>query len=141
MIRNAGQGDLDQMLLMARDFMDYVGLPFEAPIAHAEFAAHLSDENALALVLVLDGAVCGMLCAVQCRLPLSSQMVAMERIFWIEPSNRGRWAVKMIAAYEEWAKGQGCFATNIVSFGPKAADRLYLRRKYEPAERHFLKVN
>ncbi len=47
----------------------------------------------------------------------------------------------MIAAYEQWAAGQGCTIMSLAGLGsdPKPA-ALYQRLGYQPAELHFSKT-
>ncbi|WP_370878732.1 GNAT family N-acetyltransferase [Phyllobacterium ifriqiyense] len=97
--------------------------------------------NPAMLCLVLDDSgPQGVLAAQSGTLPLAPVKVASELIWWIEPAYRGRSAVAMLDAYEEWAREQGCVFVNMVGLGADPlTTRLYERRGYSATERHFMK--
>lgn len=68
-------------------------------------------------------------------------MLARETVWFIDPEYRGTAAVRMLDAYERWAKSLGCVFTGMAGMGadPKVA-KLYLRRGYRVAETHYLKA-
>jgi GNAT superfamily N-acetyltransferase len=141
MIRRATPADKSRVLVLARNFHQASGLPipFSAPFASLLFDACLSDQDRLCLVLDIDG-VQGVLAAQAGLLPLAPVKAATELIWWIEPAHRGRSALAMLDAYETWARERGCVFANMVGLGsdPLPA-RLYERRGYIAAERHFMK--
>lgn len=139
MIREGTKADIPSLVRMAGDFMATAQLPFEDAYAARSFVVHLEAYSTLTLVLEIDGQPHGVLCGALSDFPLGPARFAVERIFWIDPSARGPWAVRMIKAYEGWAKRHGCAAVNLVTFGAMAAGNLYKRLGYAPAERHFLK--
>jgi GNAT superfamily N-acetyltransferase len=142
MIRHAVEADRPDMVRMGRDFVRASGLPlpFDAAWADHSLAGHMAQPDRLAMVLELNGAPRGMLCAAQVQSPLAPVRVASELVFWIDPPARGRWALQMIRAYEAWAKEQGCALVSLATVGAKGADALYRRCGFAPAERHFMKV-
>ena len=142
MIRRAVADDRPDMVRMGRDFVRHSGLslPFDAAWADRSLAGHMEHSDRLALVLELRGAVRGMLCAAQVQSPLAPVRVASELVFWIDPPERGRFAVEMIRAYEAWAVEQGCCLASMATVGAKRADALYQRCGFVPAERHFVKA-
>lgn len=142
MIRLATEADRPGMVRMGRDFVRAAGLalPFDAGWAERSLAGHMAQADRLAIVLEVEGAVCGMLCAAQVLSPLSPVRVASELVFWIDPPQRGRWARQMIGAYEAWARDQGCALASLATVGARRADALYRRCGFEPAEQHFMKA-
>jgi GNAT superfamily N-acetyltransferase len=74
---------------------------------------------------------------------LNRQFIAQEVIFWVEPEHRGsRLALKLMEAYEFWAKKVGCSFTQMSLVETEQAQkiaRLYERKGYAPIERGFLK--
>lgn len=141
-IRRAEADDKMRVLLMAKAFHAAADVPFPFSPAHADaiFRASLEAEDRLCLVLDVDGMAQGVLVAEAGPHPFGPFKVASELIWWIEPSFRGRFATAMIAQYETWAKGQGCSFAHLVGLGEDpAAGRLYQRRGFRAAERHFVK--
>lgn len=141
-VRKALQADKSRCLQLARNFHLASGLPipFSAPYASLLFDACLTDTDRLCLVLDIDG-VQGVLAAQAGLLPIAPVKAATELLWWIEPSYRGRAAIQMLDAYEAWARERGCVFANMVGLGsaPLPA-RLYERRGYIAAERHFMKA-
>lgn len=141
MIRRARTDDKARVLMLARSFHIASGLPipFNAPYASLLFDACLSEPDRLCLVLD-DDDVQGVLAAQAGLLPIAPVKAATELIWWIEPAHRGRSALAMLDAYEAWARERGCVFANMVGLGsdPLPA-RLYERRGYIAAERHFMK--
>jgi len=142
MIREAAERDRMRVLMMARDFHAASGIPvpFSAAYANSLFTTTLSDENRLCLVYAPGDVAQGVLAAQVTQLAIASVKAATEIMWWIEPAHRGRAAIQMLEAYEAWARERGCQFANMVGLGndPEPA-RLYERRGYTPAERHFVK--
>lgn len=141
MIRRALVEDKQRVLSMARNFHEASGVsfPFSAAYASMLFDACLSAPDRVCIVLDEDGPQ-GVLAAQAGTLPLAPIKAASELIWWIEPDFRGRSAIQMLNAYEEWAREQGCAYTNMVGLGSDPlTGRLYERRGYQAAERHFMK--
>jgi GNAT superfamily N-acetyltransferase len=119
------------------------GFSFAFDPAYAErlFLTHLEWPRALCLVHEVEGTAQGLLMAVAAEHPYCEVWLARETLWWIEPLYRGLAAVKMLDAYEEWARGQGCEFVGMAGMGsdPEVA-KLYRRRGYNVAEVHFLKA-
>lgn len=91
------------------------------------------DDNALALVLDLDGPK-GALVAHLTTYPLGESVLAKEAVFWIDPEARGGWALSMIRAYEAWAKARGAVMAGLSCFADDRTAKLFLRAGYRQAE-------
>jgi GNAT superfamily N-acetyltransferase len=141
MIRKAIAADKARVLMMAKAFHQASGvpLPFSAAAASVLFDAALADGDRLCLVHESDGIARGVLAAVAAPHHLAPVKVASEIIWWIDPDWRGRAAMKMLAAYEQWAVDRGCQYVGMVGLGADpAVSTLYARRGYQAVERHFL---
>lgn len=142
MIRHARPDDKMRVLVLAREFHRAAGLPFPFSPAHADalFRASIDSDDRLCLVLEVDGAIQGVLAAEAGPHPFGPFKIAGELMWWIEPAHRGRSAVGMISAFEDWARERGCQFVHMVGLGDDpAVGRLYQRRGYSAAERHFMK--
>lgn len=115
--------------------------PFDSAYADRLFRAHLDQPRACCLVLDVDGAAQGILMAVAAEHPFGPILLARETVWFIDPAHRGTAAVRMLDAYERWAKALQCVFVGMAGMGadPDVA-KLYLRRGYRTAETHFLKA-
>lgn len=115
--------------------------PFDPAYAERLFFAHLVHGRACCIVHEVDGLAQGVLMAVAFEHPFGPVWLAKETVWWIDPAHRGTAAVRMLDAYETWAKSQGCVFVGMAGMGadPEVA-RLYRRRGYRDAEVHFLKA-
>jgi hypothetical protein len=116
-------------------------VPFNEDYAMRLFLAHVSTPRMLCLALDVDGVAQGLLMAVAFEHPFGPVWMARETVWWIDLTYRGNAAIRMLDAYERWAGEQGCAFAGMAGMGddPDVA-KLYLRRGYKPAEKHFLKV-
>lgn len=142
-IRRAEAGDKGRALLMARDFHRASGVPvpFSPALASLIFDATLSDPDRLCLVLDVDDVARGILAAQAGPHGFAPIRLASEVMFWVDPGHRGTSAaVRMIAAFEDWARSRACHLCHMVGLGSDpAVGRLYARCGYQAAERHFMK--
>lgn len=143
MIRRAVAADKFRALMLARSFHAAAALPFPFSPMHAAavFDASLRNADRLCLVLEIAGKVEGVLVAQAGPHAFGPFKVASELMWWIEPAHRGSGAaLRMIAAYEEWARSRDCQFAHIVGLGSDpAVGRIYERRGYQAVERHFMK--
>ncbi|MGK7056941.1 GNAT family N-acetyltransferase [Bradyrhizobium sp. 1050_B9_N1_2] len=114
--------------------------PFDCAYAARLFVAHLGQASACCLVLEVAGRAQGLLLATAGEHPFGPVRLAREIVWWIDPAHRGRSAIAMLDAYEAWAASRQCAFVGVAGMGddPDVA-KLYLRRGYFAAERHFLK--
>lgn len=140
MIRHAVTSDKISCLRLLRESHEAAGFtsPFSAAHASALFDYHYASPQAG--LLVLGDKPAGLLMAGWFEHPFGFGRYAKETVWWITPSVRGRWASKMLDAYEAWAREQGCVAAGMASLATNDVSRLYNRRGYAPVETHFLKV-
>jgi GNAT superfamily N-acetyltransferase len=119
------------------------GFAFAFDTAYAErlFLTHLLRPEMLCLLLDQDDAAQGVLMAVAAEHPFGPVRLARETVWWIEPDYRGLSALRMLEAYEDWARSQDCAYSGMAGMGEDPdVSRLYRRRGYRPAEIHFLKA-
>ena len=142
MIRPAVFGDRMRVLAMAKAFHTASGavFPFSAPMADNLFNVSLDAQDRLCLILDVDGYAHGVLAAEAQTHRFSPVKMAFETIFWIDPSHRGRHALGMLDAYEQWARQNKCAFIHMVGLGgDPLTSRLYERSGYQAVERHFMK--
>jgi hypothetical protein len=114
--------------------------PFDPAYAERLFLQHL-EPSRLCLVLVDRGIVRGVLMAAATDHPFGPVKLARETVWFIEPQFRGRGAVAMLDAFEQWARAQGCAFSGMAGIGADpAVGVLYRRRRYRVAETHYLKA-
>ncbi len=114
--------------------------PFDPAYAARLFHLHLAHRNACCLVLDFDDEAQGILMAMASEHPFGSVKLARETVWWIDPAYRGVAAIRMLDAYEQWAKSLHCAYSGMAGMGddPEVA-KLYERRGYAVAEKHYLK--
>jgi len=141
-VRAARPDERFGVLALARDFHAASGIPFAFDPAHASRAAqeHIEAPDKLCLVLEVSGALRGVLAASWAVSPLSPVRLAQELIFWIDPAHRGASARRMLSAYEEWARGQGCAAAGLASLNDPRVARFFGAAGFAPVENKFLKI-
>lgn len=120
---------------------DGFAFPFDCAYAARLFVGHVDKPTACCMVHDVSGVAQGLLLAIAYEHPFGPVWLARETVWWIDPAHRGRAAIAMLDGYEAWAAARGCAFAGMAGMGddPDVA-KLYLRRGYFVAERHFLKV-
>ncbi|ACF01845.1 GCN5-related N-acetyltransferase [Rhodopseudomonas palustris TIE-1] len=118
-------------------------VPFEPAYAERLFLMHVRSPRMICLAADdRDGVTRGVLLAAAYEHRFGPVWIASETAWWIDPAHRGGSAApRMLDAYEDWARRQGCVFAGMAGMGgdPQVA-KLYLRRGYQTAETHFLKA-
>lgn len=150
LVRPARPDDLKRVVRLLRNSHAAAGFadgsnpmqyPFVASYAVRTFVAHIHDPDAMCSVLDIDGIAQGMLMARVFDYELGPVRVAKETVWWVEPSHRGKAAVQMLDAYETWAAEHGAVVVGMAALeATPRAGVIYLRRRYLPAETHYLKA-
>lgn len=152
MIRDAQIADKARVVELLRDsrkgagFDDPAGLTgfsfaFDREYAERLFLAHLRGSTCCILYDV-DGVAHGVLMAIAYEHPFGPVWLARETVWFIDPAHRGgTTALRMLDAYEGWARSRGCQFIGMAGMGydPDVA-ALYQRRGYRVAETHYLKA-
>lgn len=140
-VRFATPADRDRVIVLLRESHAAAGFtfPFEAPYADFLFQTHMSHSSTCVLVLDRPEGVAGVLMAATFDHPFGAGRMAKETVWFIAPSARGRDGLRMLDAYEAWAKEQGCRSVGMASLTTNDVSRIYERRGYVPVETHFLK--
>lgn len=138
-VRFAGQGDRDRVVALLRESHDAAGFtfPFDPARADQLFQQHLSSPNAC--VFVAGSPAQGVLMAVAFEHPFGAGRIAKETVWFVTTMARGRGAVGMLDAYEDWARSAGCVSAGMASLATNDVSKIYERRGYAAAETHFMK--
>lgn len=139
LVRPADAFDRDRVIVLLRESHAAAGFtfPFRADYADALFRRHL--QSPFACALVAGNPARGVLIAAAAEHPFGAGLIAKETVWYITPSARGRSAIKMLDAYEAWARGVGCVYVGMASLIGNDVSGLYRRRGYAPVETHFMK--
>lgn len=140
MIRHAVAADKMACIRLLRESHEAAGFtfPFSAVHASALFDLHLSSPQAC--ILVIGDKPQGLLMASWFEHPFGAGRYAKETVWYVTQDARGRGAIKMLDAYEAWAKEQRCSAIGMASLTSNDVSKLYERRGYAAAETHFIKL-
>ncbi|WP_312941292.1 GNAT family N-acetyltransferase [Agrobacterium pusense] len=138
-VRFATAEDRDRVVKLLRESHEAAGFsfPFQAAYADRLFQQHLLSP--MACVLVAGDRPEGVLMACAFEHPFGAGRVAKETVWYVTPSARGRGAIKMLDAYEAWARSVGCVSAGMASLATNDVSSLYERRGYSAVETHFMK--
>ncbi|OOO22692.1 GNAT family N-acetyltransferase [Agrobacterium pusense] len=138
-IRFAKRKDRDRIVALLRESHEAAGFtfPFQASYADRLFQQHLASDKAC--VLVAGERPQGVLMACAFEHPFGAGRIAKETVWYVTPSARGRGAIKMLDAYEAWARSVGCVSAGMASLATNDVSSLYERCGYSAVETHFMK--
>ena len=109
-VRLATPDDLFDVMVLCRSFSK------EAPEAYRGFNAEKLQINLLAaidadntevFVLENNGDIVGILIGMVTELMFNNTVVASELAWYVDKDHRGLGSLRLVKAYEEWAKGMG----------------------------------
>jgi len=138
-VRFATVHDRDRVIALLRESHKAAGFTFSFQAAYADrlFQHHLASDKAC--VLVAGKPAQGVLMACAFEHPFGAGRIAKETVWFVTSQARGRGAIKMLAAYEEWARSVGCVSVGMASLATNDVSSLYERRGYSAVETHFMK--
>ncbi len=138
-VRFATAEDRDRVVALLRESHEAAGFtfPFQAAYADQLFQQHLASDKAC--VLVAGDRPEGVLMACAFDHPFGAGRIAKETVWYVTPSARGRGAIRMLDAYETWARSVGCVSAGMASLATNDVSSLYERRGYCAVETHFMK--
>ncbi len=138
-VRFATAQDRDRVVVLLRESHEAAGFtfPFQAAYADQLFQRHLASDKAC--VLVAGNPAQGVLMACAFEHPFGAGRIAKETVWYVTPEARGRGAIKMLDAYEAWARSVGCVSAGMASLATNDVSSLYERRGYSAVETHFMK--
>ena len=139
MVRIATQDDKFACIKLLRESHEAAGFTFPFSAVHASALFDLHHASPQACVLVIGDQPCGLLMASWFEHPFGAGRYAKETVWFVAPLARGRGAIRMLDAYEVWAREQCCVALGMASLISKDVSRLYARRGFAPVETHFVK--
>lgn len=145
-IRPAVLEDIPSLMRLGADF--YAVANYEAPMDVGEIPATLEhlirSPDGLAMVMEDHADVVGAILGIIHKPVFSMALQATELGWWVAPESRGRRdAVRLISAFEEWARGRGARHTvlsSLMHLRPDALDRIYRALGYAPREMVYQKV-
>jgi hypothetical protein len=143
-VREATQEDLFELLMLGYEFIkegpDHLK-PFEKDLVEERLANAIDNEDYVVLVLDINGSLEGALVGACISPWMMSEKFAVELAWFVRKSSRdGRGSIKMVKAYEAWAKSKGvtkiCMSdlTKLQGLG-----KLYNRLGYTLSETSYIK--
>lgn len=138
-VRPLQQKDIDQAVEIARQMVGegdgYKGIPFEPSAARGWFFAALeTPDNVFCSVAEKDGGVVGGMLGCKGPILFSTALQGLELGLYLIPECRkGFTAVRLMNAFEQWAKQQGCSIVQTgvtIGINNHTAAELYRRRGY-----------
>jgi len=147
MIRHAMASDQRSVIAMLKNYYDAgqdrtpFKFAFDPAAAARLFSIHTESKYSCCIVLDCDGNASGVLMAVSSFHPFAPIRIAIETLWWIEPSHRGRHFRAMLSFYQQWAIERGCAYAGIAALGnDDGMTALYRRAGFALAETHYIKA-
>jgi hypothetical protein len=142
-IRLAEPEDLARIVEMAVLFIaesPYGRIAPAVPDRIIELAKKLaSSPDGVIFVVEVDGNAVGMLGGHIFDHPMLDAIVASEVAWWVDMAHRGRVGVKLLAAFEQWARDHGATHVEMVSPDSDSVGRFYERVGYSRIETAYLR--
>lgn len=141
MIRQSEYADKARVIELLRESHEAAGFPFAFcdESAAALFEYHHKLTNAVIFVHEIAAVPVGILMAVIAPHPFGAGLWARETVWFVSAEARGRGALRMLDAYEHWAKANSCSAVSMATLATNDVSPIYLKRGYGAAETHFVK--
>jgi GNAT superfamily N-acetyltransferase len=142
MIREATAADLPPLLLIAEAF------GAEAPDTHnydldkveAMLRFCIYDDNAVVYVMEMDEVVVGGIVGVVAEMWASYDLSATEVAWFVDKKYRGRGALKLLRAFEDWAESKEADYITVADIeGIANLEPLYKRKGYSKVETSYSK--
>ncbi len=142
MIREATAADLPPLLLIAEAF------GAEAPDTHnydldkveAMLRFCIYDDNAVVYVMEMDEVVVGGIVGVVAEMWASYDLSATEVAWFVDKKYRGRGALKLLRAFEDWAESKEADYITVADIeGIANLEPLYRRMGYSKVETSYSK--
>ena len=145
MIREARLDDLRRLEACAREFYAQSRFlkGFDPERFEAFWTSLLEQEMGVIFLLVSDrdGEIEGTLGGVIYPEPYSGARIATEFFWFVHQARRGE-GLKLLRAFESWARAKGCAQirmAHLVDLMPAKLETVYRRFGYTPAEVQYLK--
>ncbi|UXT89769.1 GNAT family N-acetyltransferase [Agrobacterium pusense] len=138
-VRFATREDCDRVVALLRESHEAAGFTFPFRAAYADRLFHQHLASSMACVLVAGSRAQGVLMACAFEHPFGAGRFAKETVWYVTPMARGRGAIRMLDAYESWARSVGCVSAGMASLATNDVSSLYERRGYSAVETHFMK--
>ena len=143
MIRQATTADLPKLEELAIQFygMSKFLTGFNIAAFTGSWEYLLASGMGVIFLSEVEGEIRGALGAMAHPDVNSGRMIASEFFWFMHPNYRGG-GMRLLQAYEDWAKERGCTEVRMVhlmDLGASSLKRIYERRGYEAAEIHYRK--
>lgn len=102
-----------------------------------------SRKEAVVIVYEHKGKAVGLIAGQIGEMLFNRDTVASELMWWVDPEHRNSGAaVRLLSAFEEWARRNGCSMIQMVMVETEQADgvkRLYTKKNYRTTEQAYIK--
>lgn len=148
MLKIAGFEDIEDIKRMSNRFYSaspYGGLEIDQEKVEAVITDFLdSDKTEKVIILSCSDRPRGMIAGIAQEFLFNRKRIALEAIWWMDPEYRnGREAIKLVEAYEYWAKNVA--KTDLIQLSlltteqAPQIEKFYSRRGYRLSEKSFYK--
>lgn len=143
-IRMVGPDDVPALIEMGKAFYETGKLPgeFDADTFVAFWEASIQEGRGVIIMGEREGVPVGTLGALLFADPCNGALVAQELFWWVNDDARGNGSLRLVQAFEAWAKGVGAsrvVMTAIYGLREEAIGRIYESRGYHELETNYAK--
>lgn len=145
MVRPARAEDVPELVDLGRAFYATAALsefmPFDAEVLTRHFLALLTSVAIGFFVVERDARVVGMAMVAITPTYYSSELLAQEAFWYVDPKYRGSFdSLRLFSALEKWARSKGAAVLMMSALSSNSGvSRIYERRGYVPQEAAFVK--
>lgn len=139
-IREAVLDDIPHLVVMGLHFIrsySSAGLIDENPDAIFDMMLSLVDSDQAVVFVAETEKPIGMLGAHLVYHPMSSEFIATELFWWVEPGHRGN-GIRLMRAFEDWARDKGAQKLHMTAPNEKTG-RVYVSAGFRKLEESYQK--
>jgi GNAT superfamily N-acetyltransferase len=134
--------DIDDVETLTRAFISEYKIPvtYNREVLLKNFRASEGSPDTVVILLRKNEKVIGFLVGFANSPLFSTDKIATEAAWYVYPEHRGRGSLKLLQAYEYWAKHVAkCKLIQMLHLGDERLDKLYERKGYRKSEVCYIK--
>ena len=133
MIRNAEKSDLKACLNMGLDFCEMAGFKPDYKKIENTISELINNGG----LIVYGSPAVGMIGGIIYEHYFNREVVAQELFWWVSPKARGGAGIKLLQAFEDWARENKADKVLMISLDVNDVSGIYLKRGYTALEQTY----
>jgi GNAT superfamily N-acetyltransferase len=134
--------DIDDVETLTRAFISEYQIPvtFDREVLERNFRASQGSSDTVVILLRKEEKAVGFIVGFANSPLFSGDKIATEAAWYVQPEHRGRGSLKLLQAYEYWAKNVAKVKLiQMLHLGDERLDKLYERKGYRKSEVCYIK--